>query len=121
MLTWIEVLWSLWWGKLMMAAVVLWIIVAATAWPATFTEETIQVERMWEKSVGDSGQKYLVSTPEEVYQITDVLLIGHFRASDVYADIREDETYCVRVSGWRIPILSQYRNISEVHANRACS
>jgi len=57
---------------------------------------------------------YLVWTEQnEVFEIADSVLFWRWNSSDVYGQIEPGKTYRLRVVGWRVPILSWYRNILE--------
>jgi hypothetical protein len=77
-------------------------------------ETTITVDDKWTKY--KAGQdKYLVSdTDGNVYEIGDSALFLKFGASDRYAKIDINKTYDVKIIGWRIPIISSYKNIIEL-------
>lgn len=49
-----------------------------------------------------------------VLDVSDKLFLGHFNASDVWADIEEGETYEFRTVGKRIPFFSMFPTIVEV-------
>jgi hypothetical protein len=74
---------------------------------------TVTVESK-ERIVTQDSSKYLVFTNGEVFENTDSLLYWKFNSSDLYGELKEGETYTVRVYGWRIPFLSNYRNIIEI-------
>ena len=57
---------------------------------------------------------YFVFTEHETFQCSDVLVLGKFNSSDVYGSLQEGETYIIRTCGFRIPVLSEYRNIIRV-------
>jgi len=57
------------------------------------------------------GSKYLVFTDGEVFENTDSWLNGKFDSSDVYNNLDVGKTYHCKVVGWRIQIMSWYRNI----------
>lgn len=71
------------------------------------TDTIVKSERV---SGGESG-KYLIFGEREVYENTDVFVIGKFNSSDFYRDLRPGKTYRFTVIGRRIPFLSAYRNI----------
>ena len=63
-----------------------------------------------ERTGGEDG-KYLVFTETEVFENTDEFFKGKFNSSDVYNQFDIGKTYKCEVIGWRIPLLSWYRNI----------
>ena len=80
------------------------------------TRDTVAIT-VAEKSRGSegSGSDYLVwSTDGECFEVDDAFWYGHFRASDVYGQIEEGETYTVFVIGKRRPFLSDYRRIIRI-------
>jgi len=78
--------------------------------------ETITVEDK-ETKYDDGTEKYLIFTDKGVYEVTDSFLVLHFSASDVYHELKRNETYNVKTYGWRIPFFSSYNNIVEVSDN----
>lgn len=54
---------------------------------------------------------YLVFTDGEVFKNDDQWYLGKFRSSDLQGQLKEGKTYRANVCGWRIPLLSEYRNI----------
>lgn len=73
-------------------------------------------ERIVTGSGDTTSSKYLVwGTHEngrvETFENTDAWLQGKFSSSDLQGKLNEGETYDAKVYGWRIPFLSQYRNI----------
>ena len=81
-------------------------------------EETCQLKEKWVKSTGDNGQKYLVSCGDNVYQITDLLFIGKFNSSDIYAKLEVGKTYKIKTTGYRIGLFNLYKNINEVEEQK---
>jgi hypothetical protein len=72
---------------------------------ATFTVDS--KERIAE---GDSA-RYLIFGKEEVFSNSDSILNGKFNSSDLYRDIKPGRRYDCEVIGWRVPLLSWYRNV----------
>lgn len=78
---------------------------------STEEKQTITISEKWVK-YQDETQKYHVSDENgNVYEVTDELLYLTFDASNRYANLKEGNTYTVTTVGWRIPILSMYKNI----------
>ena len=76
----------------------------------TVVAEVIKTERVQtSKGMG----KYLVFTTGETFQNTDTVWHGKFDSSDLHGQLKPG-SYKFRVVGWRIPLLSVYRNIIEV-------
>lgn len=67
-----------------------------------------------ENVVQNQSSKYLIFTDEETLQNEDEIMVGKFNSSDFYRKIEIGKTYTARVCGWRIPPLSQYKNIIEL-------
>lgn len=74
----------------------------------TFTVEDKAIKRY------DEDDKYLVYTDNGTYEITDSLVYLRWDSSDLYGKIKVGETYEAKVYGWRIPIVSSYKNIVSV-------
>ena len=82
----------------------------------TAREVTITVtdkERIVEKGE-DGGSYYLVFTEDDAYKNEDALFYGKFKSSSLQAQLKEGETYRVKVYGWRIGFLSMYPNIVKI-------
>lgn len=81
-------------------------------------EVTLTVDSKWVKGVYGS-QKYLVSGKnsngeEVVYEVTDNLFALRFNSSDIYAEIKEGNTYKMTVGGYRVQLFSWYPNIYSI-------
>lgn len=77
--------------------------------------ETVSVKVTGKENVHhENHSKYLVFTENEVFENRDTLLEAKWNSSDIYNRIREGSCYRFEVYGWRIPFLSQYRNIVSV-------
>ena len=76
------------------------------------SEEEIEmtITEKWIKGI-DDGQKYLFSDGNEVFENTDSIYIWKWNSSDFWVGIKEGHTYRIKIIGWRIPILSWYRNV----------
>lgn len=57
--------------------------------------------------------RYLVFTDKEVFENKDAMLLWKFNSSDLQNEFEPGKTCTARVYGWRINILSWYRNIIE--------
>lgn len=76
------------------------------------TQETVSVTVTEKERIRDGdNDKYLIWTEDEVFENTDEFLLGKFNSSDIYGNLKENETYECKVYGWRIPLFSTYRNI----------
>ncbi|MGI0494249.1 hypothetical protein ACN4EG_20885 [Alkalinema pantanalense CENA528] len=62
----------------------------------------------------DEGAKYMVFTPNETFENTDVLLLGKLNSSDLYGTMQVGVTYEADVTGLRVPLLNWHRNIIRV-------
>lgn len=62
----------------------------------------------------EESSKYLIFTESEVFENTDDLFKLKFNSSDFYAKLKIGETYTVEVYGWRVPMMSMYRNIIRI-------
>jgi hypothetical protein len=68
-----------------------------------------------ENVVHSSSSKYLIFTDGEVFENEDCLVKWKWDSSDDYNELKELGTFQVTTYGYRIPLLSMYRNIVEVH------
>ena len=87
--------------------------IIATPFIDRATEDTVIIT-VTDKTVkrhGDSDDKYLIYTNDTTYEITDSLAYFRFDSSDLYGKIEVGKTYECKVCGWRIPLLSSYKNI----------
>lgn len=76
------------------------------------TQESVvaTVEEKERIQYGESS-KYLIFTDSETFENTDTIFYLKYSSSDFYRELDEGKTYRLDVYGWRIPFLSQYRNI----------
>jgi len=54
---------------------------------------------------------YAIYTDDGTFKLTDSLVYGRFRSSDIYGRLREDRRYRFNVAGFRLPLMSEYPNI----------
>lgn len=93
------------------------IVVPAKVWIHFATMDTVSgvVVQDKERIVTGTGtaqeSKYLIFTDKETFENTDSFLAMKFNSSDLYGSIREGATCDFTVTGWRVPVLSWYRNI----------
>ena len=101
-------------GMVMVVLCVIAFVVYAGAYYASDEVVIVTVEEKWTKyHSGDA--KYLFSNEEGVvYSIEDSLLLWQFDASDRYALIKAGGTYEITTYGWRIHILSWYKNAMHI-------
>lgn len=82
------------------------VLIAAEAVHYT-TQEWVTVT-IWDK---DRDGHYMVHTDQESFTNSDSVLAFKFNSSDVQRQLREGQEYRLLVTGFRIPVLSMYRNI----------
>lgn len=70
-----------------------------------------------ERKVSNDSSVYMVYTRQETFQNADSILFFKFNSSDVYAGISAGSRCNFRVSGFRIAMLSSYRNIIEARCD----
>lgn len=112
--TWIGVI-----AVLFVALAIGWVM----AIKSTEREVDVQVsfkERVCSGSRDSTECKYLVYTDEGTFELTDSILYGNFRSSDIYGRLRQDQCYRFTVTGWRLPFFSAYPNIVRTE-DVACS
>jgi hypothetical protein len=83
------------------------------------TMETVHGYTVTEKEriVGKESSKYLIFTDQEVFENTDSFLSFKFNSSDFYARIQVGQVCSFTVTGYRVPVLSLYRNILDYNCN----
>ena len=96
-------------------------IVFLFGYPASYyiSSEVIDItikdkERITTGSGENIEDKYMIFSNDEVFENTDSWLFIKFNSSDVQGKLEVGKTYNVKVTGWRIPFLSQYRNIISI-------
>ena len=91
-------------------------VIGLNLWSHYGTIEDVKVKvTKTERTCDTSGEcRYLVFTPQEVFENTDSWMALKFDSSDVYAEIEEGKFYTLTVNRHRVPLLSWYRNVLEV-------
>ena len=93
--------------------VMYWIV----SFTASFNDHTKIITVTDKERVNTSSySKYLIMGEDEngetlVLENTDNTIRFKFNSSDIYAALKEGETYEVEVIGYRVPFLSMYENI----------
>lgn len=104
--------------RMMMIAFIVTIVLViglTVARPLTKTEVIAKVTDKERVTDFDSKtSKYLIFTDQETFECTDETIYLKFNSSDVYGQIKKENTYKFTVVGWRIPFFSTYRNIIKV-------
>ena len=97
------------------------LLVLISIYPTIYrmSSETILVtvkekERISYGSGDDLSHKFIIYTENEVFENTDSWLFLKFNSTDFQRKLELDGRYIVKVSGWRIPFLSWYRNIVKI-------
>jgi len=73
-------------------------------------EIAITVTKTERVNKGDDS-KYLVFTDTETFENTDSWLFWKLDSSDLHGHMKPNNTYSVKVAGWRWKMFSSYRNI----------
>jgi len=83
-----------------------------------YTAKTVEITVTDKERVpdGQKGSYYLVFTENEVFQNVDVLRRLKTTSSDLQGRLQVGKSFEVTVYGWRIPLLSKYRNIVSINA-----
>lgn len=77
-----------------------------------FHVDTVQVKVTGKERIYNSEDSYyLVFTEEETFRNADSFVFFKFNSSDLQGRLRENQVYELDVYGFRIPLLSSYRNI----------
>lgn len=85
----------------------------------TKTVEKITIGQTAIKRNSESSDIYLINGLKqdgttEVFSNQDNFWAAKFISSDFQLNLKEGDTYCASVHGWRIPALSWYRNIDKL-------
>ena len=78
---------------------------------STSKKTTITVKDKERVTESDGSSTYLVFCESEVFENADSISFWKWSSSDLYGQMDEGKTYDVTVAGWRLPLLSMYRNI----------
>ncbi|MFW5847509.1 MAG: DUF1523 family protein [bacterium] len=84
------------------------------------SQDTIEItvydkERIVTKTTDNIKTMYLVYCEDEVFKNTDNWFFFKFNSSDIQNKLKVNQTYVVKVVGWRIPFFSSYRNIVKIY------
>ena len=71
-------------------------------------------ERITEQSGKTITSFYVFYTDKGTFKLEDDMLRGNYYSSDVYGKLKQDSTYTIKTSGYRIGFMSSYPNIIEV-------
>lgn len=98
------------------------ILIAAAIYPTLYytSSEIVEItvsktERISTGSGEDLSHKFLIYTEGEVFENTDSWLYMKHNSTDIQNKAKTDSTYSVKVAGWRIPLISSYRNVIEIN------
>ena len=72
-----------------------------------------------ERIYSDGDSKYLIFGEDAngtslVFENTDSFFHGKWNSSNIQGQLKEGNTYTIKVYGYRIPMLSMYENIIEI-------
>ncbi len=97
-------------GCLLVPAVIIGLVSPVLVSYGTVATEKITVDRKER-----TPSEYLVWSNEgEVYKVDDDWARLHFRASNTYWRLKEEQTFLVTTTGYRVPLFSWYPNIVDV-------
>lgn len=84
-------------------------------WTAGSAEVTVtHVENKISPRHGGSEDMYLVYTSDGTYRNTDSLHYFKFNSSDIQGKLAEEGRFRISYYGFRVPVLSMYKNITKV-------
>ena len=84
---------------------------ALVGWPIYSTYGTVDYVTATVERSERVNEKYLIFTPDEVFENTDAWGFFKFNSSDVYGKAKPGAVCEFKVNGFRIPFFSYYRNI----------
>lgn len=78
--------------------------------------DTVREDGIYELNGKSSNSKneHLIICENEVFENEDCARLLKFDSTDIVRKLKEGHTYRMKVAGWRIPILSMFRNIISV-------
>lgn len=75
-------------------------------------ESTVTIHVTDKQAVASGhGHKYLIYTDQGTFQDTDNWFHGKTTSSDLYGAIKVGRTYTCKVTGFRVPLFSSYKNL----------
>lgn len=74
----------------------------------------IVVKEKYIKRNGEEDRYIIVTENNDTYKITDLIFKGKFNSSDIYNQLEIGKKYKIKTSGYRIPFLSEFKNINKV-------
>ena len=102
--------------KLIAGIIVFTLFITLSAMYSYGTKETMTCNvKNKERVFTKDRSKYIIFCENEVLEDTDTLWYLKFNSSDVYNDLDIGKEYKLDVYGWRIPVLSAYRNIIRIN------
>lgn len=94
------------------------LLVILTAYPIAYkmSAETVEIsiknkERITTGRGENISSKFIIYSETEVFENTDSWLYFKFNSADYQNKFTVGGTYKVEVAGWRVPLLSMYRNV----------
>lgn len=95
------------WVIIIGVLIMFWVLIYSVT---NYTEVTITVKDKVVKNYEDDSL-YLIFTDKGTYEVRDSVVNGRFDSSDMYGRLEKGHTYKVTVIGFRVPMLSWYKNI----------
>jgi len=80
----------------------------------TYKETTVTIDSKERAMLNAKQSEYRVFCNEEVFKNKDSFFMLKFNSSDIQKDLKVGETYRIGVTGFRLRLLSQYRNIIKI-------
>jgi hypothetical protein len=100
------------------------IVIVAVSMVQFNTQETVSVTVTDKERVttadhdGKVDSKYLIFTETETFENTDSIFAAKFNSSDFYGKMQKGDSCTFVVTGWRVPMMSMYRNIIKMDCTR---
>ena len=63
---------------------------------------------------GQAGTYMVIDENQNAYVIQDLFFKGKFNSTDLYSQLKIDQKYKIKTTGYRIHIISEYPNINEI-------
>ena len=89
------------------------------AYALTSGAESITVKEKWVKYQSNDAKYLVSSTDGQVFEVSDSFIYWRFDSSNLYAYLEPGMSCVVETQGWRLPLLSDYKNIVEARCDPA--
>lgn len=102
------------WGWIIGGIAALILVLVIVVGTSYYHDSTVRVAVTGKESVNTSdGHEYRIYANDEVYVMEDSIIKGRFRTANDYARLQPHHTYECKAWGWRVPLLSMFKNLRD--------